>query len=103
MKHFSLVVFALAVVLCSCHETADEENTLALTSEEGRGDKCLGIDEQCQSLCDCCGTTTCEEGSWFKWYCRPNQWEKEVCYVKKDMCRDNAIWQKFTSQEKCKK
>nr|WBW70000.1 venom protein [Lampona murina] len=101
MKHFSLIVFALAVVLCGCNETADEKNTLALTPEEGRGDKCLPRGERCQSPCDCCGTDTCEEGSFFKWYCSKNVWTKEVCYVKRDMCRDNVRWQTSTSQLKC--
>nr|WBW69982.1 venom protein [Lampona murina] len=102
MKHLSLVFFALAVVLCDCKETADVKNTLALKSEEGRGDRCLAIDERCYSLCDCCGANTdCVEGSWVRWFCRPGTWR--TCYIKKDMCKDHPIWKEHTSSEKCKK
>nr|WBW69968.1 venom protein [Lampona murina] len=102
MKHFSLIVFALAVVLCGCNETADEENTLALTSEEGRGAKCLAIGEKCESLCDCCGTDSCEEKYMFRWSCQnDNRYLKEICYIKRDLCRDNPRWQASTSQQKC--
>nr|WBW69993.1 venom protein [Lampona murina] len=65
MKRFSLIIFALLVVLCSCKELTDEGRTLDLTpKEEGRDDKCLAIDEGCHSMCDCCGANTgCKEGA----------------------------------------
>nr|WBW69964.1 venom protein [Lampona murina] len=80
MKRFSLIIFALAVVLCSCYELANEELSLDLApKEEGRDDTCLAIGERCYSMCDCCGDRTgCEEG-WFSMsYCGGNQVQYRV-------------------------
>nr|WBW69959.1 venom protein [Lampona murina] len=103
MKRFSLIIFALVVVLCSCNELADGEQSFDLTSkEEGRADSCLAVGERCYSMCDCCGANTgCQEGWWFRYYCGGSFWKN--CIIKKDMCKGHAAYEKHTRQEECKK
>nr|WBW69946.1 venom protein [Lampona murina] len=101
MKNFLLVIFELAVVL-SCCNGIPHEDILALIPEQGRGEACTKIDETCASPCNCCGSNTyCRKGT-FVWYCAESTgWQ--MCWLKKDMCRNHPVWLEHVSKYKCRK
>nr|WBW69984.1 venom protein [Lampona murina] len=96
MKHFSLVLLALAVVLCGCNEIEDEENDPGLIFEEEKQERfpgCTPQGESCTSHCQCCrGDLYCNDG-WFSDTCEFGDFTD--CRRKRNECENTPEWKTY--------